>query len=557
MKGPEFDAVIIGAGAGGGASAWGLSRHGFKVLVIEAGPSYSPSEYNLDRADWEEPAFPDRAKHKGRYTFGPLQKLRPEFKEIRSWNHIDGPANKTDFRIANKYMHMRGVGGSTLIFSGEFQRFHPGAMQMRTRFGVAADWPLSYAEIEPYYSLVERIVGVAGPSGDPVRYRSEPCPLPPHRLSYASQKVAAGCKKLGLTLTQNPVAILSRPYDDRPECNYCANCVRGCPRTDKGSVDVTFIRKALDSGFCTIRPDCRVTALKPGASDKITEVHYKDDKGVQNAVSGRVVILSCGAIETPRLLLASKGAYAPDGIGNESGHVGRHFMETIYWVSVGLHPDPLGSFRGIPVDGICWDFNAPDSIAGVVGGCRFSPSVAEVDLLGPINYARRAVRGWGREHKKAMRNTFGKGLAVLAMGESLPNGKSSIDLDPENKDDEGIGVARINSFLEEVDIRRVEFMSKKSREILSASGAERIIEEHSVYDVFNSTHVFGTCRMGTDPRESVVDRYCRSHKWKNLFVVDSSVFPSSGGGESPSLTIEALAVRTSDYINSLAKRGEL
>lgn len=557
MGNSEFDAVIIGAGPGGGATAWGLTRYGFKVLVIEAGPVYSPSEYNLDRTDWEQSAFPDRSKHKERYTFGPFQKLGTGLTEIRSWNHMEGRINKTDYRTANAYNHMRGVGGSSLVFSGEAQRLHPGAMQMRTRFGVAADWPLSYAELEPYYCLAERIIGVAGPSGDSVRYRSEPYPLPPHQLSYGSTKIAEGFRKLGLSMARNPVAILSRPYDNRPECNYCANCVRGCPRTDKGSVDVTFIRKAVDSGFCIIWPDCRVTALMAGASDNITEVQYIDGTGAVKSVKGRIVIVSCGAIETPRLLLASKGRYAPDGIGNESGHVGRHFMETIYWFSVGMHRDPLDSFRGIPVDGICWDFNAPDAIPDMIGGCRFSPSVAETNLLGPVNYAKRAVKGWGKKHKKTMRDTFGKALAIVAMGESLPNKKSYIDLDPLKKDNEGVALARINTFLEEMDIRRIEFMSKKTREVLAASGVENIFEEYSAYDIFNSSHVFGTCRMGSDPRQSAIDSYCRSHRWQNLFIVDASVFPSSGGGESPSLTIEALAIRTSDYINSLAKRGEL
>ncbi len=553
----DFDVVIIGSGAGGGASAWALARYGYKVLVLEAGPAYSPSEYGLERADWEQTAFPERTKHKGRYTFGPMQELNPELKSLRSWNRIQGYTNATDHRTADAYRHMRGVGGTTLVFSAEAHRFHPQSMAMRTRFGVGADWPLSYSELEPYYCLAERIIGVAGSSDDPVRFRSEPYPLPAHRRSYASTKIGGGCEKLGLTLAHNPVAILSRHYDGRPECNYCANCVRGCPRTDKGSVDVTFIAKAVQTGFCTVRPDCVVIGLQAGASDRITGVEYRDEAGRSYAVSGRIVIVSCGAVETPRLLLTSRNRYAPDGVGNESGHVGLHFMETLYWFSSGLHNDPLGSFRGIPVDSVCWDFNSPDSIPGVIGGCRFSPAVAEADLTGPISYAQRAVRGWGRKHKEAMRNTFGKALVIVAMGESLPNKKSYINLDPFKKDDMGIAVARINTFLEDMDIRRLTFMSGKTRQILAASGVEELFEEYSAYDVFNSSHVFGTCRMGSDPRESVVDSYCRSHRWHNLFVVDASVFPSSGGGEAPSLTIEALAIRTSDYINSLAKKGEI
>ncbi|MCG6551205.1 MAG: GMC family oxidoreductase [Candidatus Magnetominusculus sp. LBB02] len=557
MTQSAFDAIIIGSGAGGGASAWGLASHGFKCLVLEAGPFYSPSEYQLAKESWEQNDFPDRAIHRGSYSFGRMQRLRPELKDLRSWNHQTGLTNNTDYRAAGKYHHMRGVGGSTLIYSAEAHRLHPDSMMMRSRFGVSGDWPLSYSELEPYYCSAERIIGVSGPPGHSVRFRSESYPLPPHRLSYASTKIKEGCIKLGLTLESNPVAILSRPYDGRPQCNYCANCYRGCQMTDKGSVDVTFIRKAIETGRCVVRDDCRVTRLEAGDADRITRVEYMNSDGKFHAVSGRVIVLCCGAIETPRLLLTSKNNYAPDGVGNESGAVGRNFMETIYWYSSATHSEPLGSHRGIPVDSVCWDFNGADSIPGVIGGCRFSASVAEADLVGPINYAKRVATGWGKAHKAAMRRLFGKALVIVAMGEALPNKYSYIELNSQEKDDAGIPIARINTFIDDMDISRLKFMSKTAKEILIASGATGIFEEFSAYDTFNSSHVFGTCRMGSSPEDSVVDRYLRSHRWKNLFIADSSVFPSSGGGEAPSLTIEALAIRTANHIARLAKKAEL
>jgi len=558
MEMSGYDVLIVGAGAGGGAAAWALSRHGIKVLVLEAGPAYDPlQDYRLDRNDWEQAGFPGKPGSRGTQTYAPLQPLEDRWKDLRSWNRNRGFSVDGDRRIAAAYHHVRGVGGSTLHFTGEAQRLHPAAMKMQSRFGVAADWPIDYAELEPYYCIAETIVGVAGPADDTVRTRSKPFPLPPHPPSYASRMLGEGCRKLGLNWVANPVAALSRPYDGRPSCNYCSGCTFGCPRTDKGSVDVTFLRKAVASGFCTIQPGCAVTRVEAGPDDRVAMVHYLDAGGTAETIRAAVVIIACGAVETPRLLLVSENRHAPDGLANESGMVGKNFMETVFWTSSALHPRPVGSQRGLPSDSVCWDFNAPDAIPGVIGGCRFSPGVAESELLAPVNYALRVVQGWGRSHKAAMRENFGNVLSVGAIGESLPNPGSYIDLDPDEKDAAGLPLARIHSRLEETELRRLEFMARTAREILQSAGADTLFEEYGNYDSFNSTHVFGTCRMGDDPRRSVVDAHCRSHRWRNLFIVDASVFPSSGGGEAPSLTIEALAIRAADHIARLMGRTEL
>jgi choline dehydrogenase-like flavoprotein len=156
-----------------------------------------------------------------------------------------------------------------------------------------------------------------------------------------------------------------------------------------------------------------------------------------------------------------------------------------------------------------------------------------------------------------MRSAFGRVLSVVSVGEWLPNARSFVDLDPAAKDADGVPRARIHSHLEEGELRRLDFMATKSREILQAAGVQRLFEEYGAFDAFAATHVFGTCRMGSDPRASVVDRNCRSHRWKNLFVVDASVFPSSGGGEAPSLTIEAIALRAAGHIADALTRRDL
>lgn len=543
----KYDAVIIGAGAGGGASAWALTKKGLRVLILEAGPRYDPfTDYKADTPSWED-SFPYKPGSLGKYSYAEMQMLLDEHADLRSWNHVAGKLNPSEKRISYGYHHVRAVGGSSLHFTGEAHRLNPQSMKMQSRFNVAADWPISYEDLEPYYLQAEKIVGVAGPEIDPYHPRTAPYPQTSHALSYTSNILKDAFKSRGLNLIENSLAVLSQVKGDRLDCNYCGCCLKGCPRTDKGSIDVTYLREAELSGHCDIKSGCFVTKIETTPDDKIKGVYYLDEHG-SHFIETPLLILAAGAVETPRLLLASEDASSPNGLANESGQVGKNFMETLLWTTNALHPEPLGSHRGLPVDSICWDFNAPDAIDGVIGGCRFSPSVAESDLLGPVNYARRVVKGWGKEHKESMRQTFGRVISLTGIAESLPHPLSYIDLDPEIKDDNGQAVARIHSFVDDMAIRRLKFMSKMCREILAESGATDIFEEFSSYDIFSSTHVFGTCRMGTDKRTSVVNEWCQSHRWKNLYIIDASVFPSSGGGESPGLTIQAIALRTMSKI---------
>lgn len=539
MSAQEYDVVIIGSGAGGGTMAYALSKQKLRVLVLEAGPVFNPfTDFKLHETSWEAQYFPHKPNSEGRYIYAPMQALESKWDDLLSWNSNVGRINRKGQRDVFKYHHVRGVGGSTLTFTGESHRMHPESMAMQSRFGVAADWPMDYAALEPFYCEAERVIGVAGPEATGARWRSEPYPQAAHPLSYASQHTKVAAESLGLTWEPNARAALSKSTDGRPSCNYCGNCTRGCPRTDKGSVDVTFMRKASASGFCTVRTGVTVTRIESTRSDTVRGVHVVNAEGAAEFIETAQLVVSCGAVETPRLLLVS------DGLANESGLVGRNFMETLSWSCSGLSETPLGSYRGLPADSICWDYNAPDAVDGIIGGCRFSEAVHEAGLNGPQAYSNRVIGGWGKAHKQAMREAFGNVLTVGGIGESLPNAGSYVDLDPEAVDASGVPLARIHSRLEESELKRMQFMANKAREIVQAAGVKKLVEEYGSYDYFSSTHVFGTCRMGTDAETSVVDPYGRSHRWKNLTLMDASLFPSSGGGESPSLTIEALALRS-------------
>lgn len=552
------DVVIVGAGAGGAAAAWALASQGVPVLVLEAGPHFDPAtDYRLHRPDWELHGFPASiSRAPVHHAFAPLQELQPRWDALRSWNAVSGRLNPGPTRLPFAYHHVRGVGGSTLHFTGEAHRLHPQAMRMHSRFGVAADWPLGYADLEPYYEQAEALVGVAGPADGWPRGRRTPYPLPAHRASHAAGRIYTAGAKLDLRWEPNSLAVLPQPYDGRPGCNYCNNCGRGCPRRDKGSADVTFMHHALATSRCTLLAEAPVQRIVPGEDGRVHEVLYRRGQATHRAAT-RVLVVACGAVQTPRLLLLSAGPLARDGLANDSGQVGRHFMETLSWSSAGLHPQPLGSHRGLPAELICWAHNAPDAIRGVPGGIRLSMRTGESGLNGPVGYAQRVVAGWGAEHKRRMREAFGCALAIGMVGESLPNAQTYVDLDPTQRDEFGDPVARIHAHLPETELRRLEFGATSCRAMLAAAGVPEPLEEYGSYDFFSATHVFGTCRMGLDPRRSVVDRHGRAHAWRNLYVADASVFPSSGGGESPSLTIQALALRTAARIRQALAAGEV
>ncbi|MDP8567679.1 GMC family oxidoreductase [Methylophilus aquaticus] len=546
----RYDAVIIGAGAGGGASAYALTQQGLRVLILEAGPSYAPDkDYLAGTSRWQKP-FPQKAGSQGRYTYVLDQPLSKQWAHLRSWNHMTGYLNPEAKRVAFAYHHVRGVGGSSLHFTGEAHRMNPKSMQMWSQHGVAADWPVSYDMLEPYYVQAENIVGVAGPENDGIHPRSAPYPYSPHATGYTTHLLRKGFAAKGMRLVENPLAVLPQPRAQRLNCNYCNCCLKGCPRKDKGSIDVTYLQLAKASGLCEIRTECVVTRIiTDGANDLVSGVEYYS-AGKKQFIKTPLLILAAGAVESPRLLLMSSSADSPNGLCNESGQVGKNFMETLLWTSNALYHSDLASYRGLPVDSICWDYNAPDAIPGVIGGCRFSPSVAESDLLGPVSYATRVVKGWGHQHKQEMRRTFGRVVSLSGICESLPHPKSFVSLDSAVKDVFGLPVASIHSYVDEMATKRIAFMAKQCRDILKAMGATKIFEEFSSYDIFSSTHVFGTCRMGHDARHSVVNVDCRSHRWRNLYILDASVFPSSGGGESPGLTIQALALRAMDRFQS-------
>ena len=541
------DAVVVGAGAGGSAAAWRLCRAGLKVLLLEAGPRFDPArDYPLTAPDWERRRFPVLPGSRAPVSYGDLGTLDPADATLGSWSAVSGASGVTGRRIASTigYDHVQGYGGTTLHFTGEAHRLHPDAFRLYSARGAGADWPLGYADLEPYYTECETLIGIAGPARTGPRVRSAPYPLPPHPFSPAARTLqAAG----GHDWQPNPRAALSRDYDGRPRCNYCGNCGRGCPLGDKGSADVTFLRRAEATGNLTAITGAQVIALHPAAGGRIAALTYAH-QGRATRQETPLLVLAAGAVQAPRLLLAGAGPDWPSGLANGSGQVGRNFMETLSWLGTGFAPGLSNSHMGLPADMVCWDFNAPDSVPGAVGGVRFTQATQEAALVGPIAYATRLIPGFGPAFKARMRNALGSALSVGALAETVPDARSFVDLDPERADSRGVPLPRIHSVLTGNSLRLLHFMAETCRAMLASAGVDELAEESGVWDRFTSTHVFGTCRMGFDAATSVTDPFGRAHDHDNLHIADASVFPSTGGGESPALTIQALALRLADRI---------
>lgn len=545
--------VIIGTGAGGGAAAWMLTQEGIPVIALEAGPAFdSARDYTLNQPDWELKGFPYKANSQSTYSFDTLQTLDTQWDHLRSWNVVGGRSNTGNIRRVSGtgHQHVRGVGGSTLHFTGEAHRMMPDSLTPSPTAGIEA-WPVNYDTLELWYDLVESTLGIAGPlpSKQDPRWRSRTPLQPAHPFCAASRLVQS--KSGGdFNWVANTRGALSRPYDGRPSCNYCANCQLGCPRGDKGSVDVTFIRQAQATGLLLLRTECQVTRLIMDENQRISHLLYVDAKGEQHQLHCSQLILAAGAVETPRLLLNSPQVAALND------QIGKHLTMHLSWISSGMVDDDILTHRGLPADMICWDYCHTGHGSSSVGGYRFGVSTTEVRFTGPINYAQRAIPGWGHSHKQAMRQRFGKALSIGAIGASLPNPKTFIDLDPVRKDGVGMPLARIHHYLPDTELERLTRMQATCRQVLQLSGATGLVEEYGNYDLLSSTHTLGTCRMGSSPEKSVTDAYGRFHAIENLHICDASLFPNSGNGEAPSLTVEALALRTASRLaDSFLKSG--
>jgi choline dehydrogenase-like flavoprotein len=551
------DVLVVGAGAGGAVAAWALTARGVRVRLLETGPRFDPSQFRTHDQDWEVVPSPldevTLAPERHSYESAPGELLDPDFAHLAS--HTPTLVSRTfERRLPFLWSRSIGVGGTTLHYQGEAHRFPAHAFRMRSERGVAADWPLEYDELAPYYERVERLLDVAGEPGNPFKPERDAFPHPAHPLSMASRHVAEGARRLGWQQLPNTLAVLQEPRPGRAACHYCNGCIRGCMVGAKSSVDVAVLPEAERSGRLEIETGFHAARLEHDANGRITGVLGHAASGREQRHRARAVILAAGAIETPRLLLNSTSQAHPTGIGNGHDLVGRYLMESLYLRRGVVFDRPLQSWLGLPIDSRIWDGNGAASPSDPSPGIVLGQFAGFFE--GPAGFAREGVPGFGLAHREEMARRFGAGLELFGIAEQLPRAENRVTLSEET-DRFGAPLARVETRLDRTDLEALSTIRSRLGELGKAAGAERFVAQVSAYDIPNASHVAGTCRMGHDPEASVVDAFGAIHGHPNLVIADASVLPTQGAGDSPSLTIQALALRAAEALAERARRNEI
>jgi gluconate 2-dehydrogenase alpha chain len=539
----RFDVLVIGSGASGGAVAEILSRHGQKVLVLEAGPNYFPG---IDQpGEQPYPLFGnDELKLLHRYQIQPDPIAEP-----RTFRHQIADGDR--LAVGDYANFAKTVGGGATHADLKTPRFMPDDFRLGTLFGPAAttggasfaDWPVSYDQLEPFYLYTERLMGVQGaesvdPNAGP---RSGPYPMPPGAPMYVAQRVAAGIAHFGYTMFPCPTAINSVPYDGRPACNDCGFCQsHPCVINAKGTPGVTTLRKALLTGNCQLRPETRaIRLLTDGAGTTITGALAILPDGTRATFTADRYVLAANPVEDTRLLYLSGNG---NPLGNSSGLVGKNLMLHHGVNVLGVFEDQLHGHRGRGSTHAFTDFRVPSDRSRPVGGIvvvTTVPYLVQQALTYLGQFGQLGVKGV--LFKKMLRQARPRDrlLSLSMYGEDAPQPTNTVDLDPAVRDIDGIPVARITYKPHDYEVSAEKFYVPKMMDILGAAGA-RFGAQAPNGDPPSSGHIMGTLRFGADRTTSVCQPDGRFHDIGNLYGTGASLFPTSSGFN-PTLTITTVA----------------
>lgn len=537
----HVNAVVIGAGAGGGVAAKQLAEGGLSVVLLERGRW--TTNWDCRKDDLRN----QRTSVLGS-PFGPDDERNP-----RVTVDQDGQ-DRIVLPSESAYQNNAAcVGSGTVSYGAMAWRYMERDFKMRSTYGAMAgstltDWPIGYQDLEPYYEQAESEIGVSGDvSNDPFKApRKKPLPMPPVPGSRECEVLRAAANRLHWHAFDAPMFRNSVPYQGRQACMRCRWCVgHSCEVNAKNGTHNTVIPRAIATGNCEVRTNCQARKILTDARGRARGVTYYDERNRVQEQTADIVIVSCAAVESARLLLLSKSRLHPNGIGNRYDWVGRNLQGHSYPRVAGLFKqeiyDDLGPGAGVA---LC-DFAHGNP--GLTGGAM----VVNEFLRSPYQFVEKTppwIPRWGLEHKRFMREAYRFHISVGGPVQEMPLWDSRVELDHKVKDYWGIPVARISGQKHPHVIEVAKFIADKCDLWLKEAGAMRTWKSiPRQAGASGGQHQAGTCRMGDDSKTSVVNRYCQVHDVDNLFVIDGSVHPNNGCFN-PALTIMAVAYYASTNI---------
>jgi len=552
----DFDVCVIGSGAGGGPVALTLAEAGYSVLVLEKGPWLTEKDF-----------FKDELACCIHNVYTP--DLHEEQHVVETEDDYGGWTSQATSESGWNFWNGNCVGGSSNFMSGFFYRFKPVDFKLHSTFGPIeganiVDWPISYDDLEPYYTKVEHKVGVSGriTSHLHAEPRSTPdFPYPPTVEHPIAKYVDQACDKMGLHAMPIPRAILPYPALNRNGCSYNGYCGSyGCATGAKGSSRAALLNRAIATGNCEIRANVMVSRIISNQSGDITAVEYYTKDGKLQQIDAKIYVIACQAIETARLLLNSTGPKYKNGLANNNGLVGKNLLFAGGGAGSGQLPyakfsktkaAELRQFAGPFLNRSVQDWYIIDDKSfgerqkgGTIDFVHIHPN--------PIARANRQIRGrngliWGKALKEKLKSHFvdRTHIKIEAFCDWLPVPDCYVSLDPIIKDKWGLPVAKIRVGFHVRNLQIGWYLAAKGAEILKQMGAENVVS--FAVGAPPTNLVAGGCRFGNDPKTSVLNADCRAHEIENLYITDGSFMPT-GGSVPYTWTIYANSFRVADKI---------
>ena len=525
------DVLIVGSGPSGSIIAHTLATQGFSVVCLEQGDWVRQTDYPTNFPEWELSAQQAWAHD-------------PNLRKLPS----DYPINVQDSDMSPS-MHSA-VGGSSVKWGAQWPRLVPSDFRVRTLDGVADDWPISYQELAPYYTEVDRFIGVAGLGGNPAYPAGLDYPQPAHPLTKVGRRAAQGMNKLGWHWWPGTNCIPTIKTDHLAACVRYGVCAWGCPIGAKASFDLAYWPQALSAGARLIT-GARVQRLVT-ADGLVSGAEWVDSNGDVHFQPAGITVLCANGIGTARLLLLSSGSDHPDGLANSSGLVGKNLMLHPNSSVMGIYEDEMESWKGALGEFISsHQFYETDLNRGFLRGAKLhampTPGVIQMGI--DLHRYRDYDDLWGQRIHDAARSVS-RGILWASQADDLPEEHNQVTLDDTLRDSSNIPAVKVNYKISENTWKIMRYCIQRMVEIHEASGVSSVIVKELWRD--EPGHLLGTARMGDNPATSVVDKWGRAHDVPNLYIADGSIFVT-GGSANPTATICALALRIGRRIIETAR----